>query len=100
MSHHFYIYYRIRPETAADAHASVSRLTREIEQRTGILGRVVRRMEDPTLWMETYLNVPDAQAFETVLHEAASNAGVDSYLTANSARKVERFRDFGDDPCA
>lgn len=100
MSHHFYVYYRIRPEAAAGAHASVSRLTREVEQRTGILGHLVRRMDDPTLWMETYLNVADAQAFETVLNEAARSAGVDSHLTADGARKVERFRDFGDDPCA
>jgi len=100
MSHHFYIYYRIRPDAAAGAHASVSRLTREVEKRTGILGHLVRRMDDPTLWMETYHNVADAQAFATALNEAAASSGIEAHLAADGARKVERFRDFGDDPCA
>lgn len=100
MSHHFYIYYRIRPEAAAAAHASVSQLTREVEKRTGVLGRLVRRMDDPTLWMEVYQNVADAEVFETALDAAARSSGVGSHLAADGARKTERFRDFGDDPCA
>jgi hypothetical protein len=100
MSHHFYVYYRIRSDAAAGAHASVGRLTRDVEQRTGILGHLVRRMDDPTLWMEVYQNVADATAFEAVLNEAARNAGIDAHITEDGARKIERFRDFGDDPCA
>jgi len=100
VSHHFYVYYRIRSDAAAGAHASVARLSREVEQRTGVLGHLVRRMDDPTLWMEVYQNVADATAFAVVLNEAARNAGIAAHLAEDGARKTERFRDFGDDPCA
>jgi Domain of unknown function (DUF4936) len=93
MAHHFYVYYRVRPDAADAARACVARLQSEVERKTGIRGRRIARCDEPELWMEVYENVSDRAGFEAVLDDTAGAVGLDAHLVPESARKVECFRD-------
>ncbi len=90
MSCNYYIYYR----TAADAgrvRAAVGSMQTALAETTGISGRLLRRADDATTWMEIYADVADRQRFESALAAAVERFGVDALLAAGAARHVERF---------
>jgi hypothetical protein len=93
MAHHFYVYYRVRPDAMKAAGASVVQLLAAIERATGVRGRRLARCDEPALWMEIYEGVADRAAFEAVLAEAARAANLEAHLGSGSARTVECFRD-------
>src|SRR5207249_3145762 len=62
----FYIYYRVPAQNAERARAAVRALQRELAGSAGISGRVLRRRDDETTWMEIYENVQDGARFEAL----------------------------------
>ena len=90
----YYIYYRVPPDNAARARAAVGALQRELSATTGIGGRLLRRRDDETTWMEIYESVPDGAAFEAKLAELAERHGIAALLAHGSSRKQEVFRSF------
>jgi hypothetical protein len=90
----YYIYYRVPPDNAARARAAVGALQRELSATTGIGGRLLRRRDDETTWMEIYESVPDGATFEAKLAELAERHGVPALLAHGSSRKQEVFRSF------
>lgn len=94
MSSSYYIYYRVPREYAPRARAAVAALQRELSEATGIGGRLLRRWDDETTWMEIYENVPDRAAFELKLAELVERHGVPAWLAPGSSRKQEVFRGF------
>jgi hypothetical protein len=86
----YFIYYR----TAAGAdevRKAVGEMQRALAQETGIGGRLMRRAEDPTTWMEVYESVPDPASFERSLDAAVARFGLARLLGADGRRHVERF---------
>ena len=90
----YYIYYRVPAENAARAHAAVGAMQRELSEIAGIGGRLLRRRDDETTWMEIYENVADAERFEAELGALAERHGLAALLAPGSARKREVFLDF------
>ncbi len=90
----YYIYYRVPAENAKRARAAVSALQRELSDLTGIAGRLLRRHDDETTWMEIYENVADPGRFEAELGELVERHGIAALLTSGSSRKQEVFRGF------
>jgi len=90
----YYIYYRVPRESAQRARTAVEALQRELSQATGISGRLLRRRDDETTWMEIYESVPDGAGFEAKLAELAERHGVLAWLAPGSSRKQEVFRGF------
>ena len=90
LSSHCFIWYRIRGDAVA-ARASVNALMQEVTLRTGVIGRLLMRHDDPSTWMEVYESIADAALFDSVLQEATANAGPVDY--AIDGRHVERFVD-------
>jgi len=90
----YYIYYRVPPDKAARAQLAVGALQRELSAATGVGGRLLRRRDDETTWMEIYENVPDSARFEAKLSELVERHGVPALLTPGSMRKQEVFRSF------
>jgi len=90
----YYIYYRVPAENAARARAAVGAMQRELSEIAGIGGRLLRRRDDETTWMEIYENVADAERFEAELGALAERHGLAALLAPGSARKREVFLGF------
>jgi hypothetical protein len=88
-----YIYYRVSAGAREAMRGAVTQLLRQVEARTGIRGRVARRLDDEQTWMETYEPVEDPAAFVPLLKELAHSAHVATYLDAGAARHIEVFVD-------
>jgi hypothetical protein len=90
----YYVYYRVPPANAARARQAVDALQRDLSDQTGIAGRLLRRRDDESTWMEIYEDVPDGTAFEAKLAELAERHGFPGLLAPGSSRKHEIFRGF------
>ena len=94
MNASYYIYYRVPPGNAERALAAVGALQRELSEATGIGGRLLRRRDDETTWMEVYESVPDGARFEAELAQLVVRHGIAALLAPGSSRKQEVFRGF------
>ena len=88
---HCYVYYRIAADHAAAARAAVAAVLRALEERFGIVGRLLQGADEPLLWMEIYENVPDLERFEAALEGELTVQGFADHLAPGSARRTERF---------
>jgi hypothetical protein len=91
MSWSYYIYYRVDPSQAEACDAAVQKLQARIEDRVGIRGRVLKKRNEPLLWMEIYEPVNDEAKFEWELAEAVAASGINALLQAGSTRHTECF---------
>jgi hypothetical protein len=86
----YYIYYR----TAADGarvRAAVAAMQAALAEATGVAGRLLRRVDDRTTWMEVYEDVADPDGFEQELAACVERFGVRALLQAGAERHTERF---------
>jgi len=90
----YYIYYRVAPSAAARLRAVVDAVQLALHQDTGIQGRLMRRDDDPTTWMEIYEAVPDPARFEAALARLLAQHGFDSCMAPESRRHTECFVSF------
>ena len=90
----YYVYYKVPRENAERARASVESLQRELAASTGVHGRLLRRRDDETTWMEIYEDVRDPARLEAALEELARRHGLAALLAPGSARRQEIFRSF------
>jgi hypothetical protein len=90
----YYVYYRVPTVNAARARDAVGALQRALSDATGIGGRLLRRRDDETTWMEIYENVPDSARFEAKLAELTERHGISALLAPGSSRRQEVFRSF------
>lgn len=91
MAWSYYIYYRVdaaQVDVCADA---VQKLLGAVRDRTGIQGRVLKKRNEPLLWMEIYEPVADEAQFEWELAEAVAASGITALLQDGSARHIECF---------
>jgi uncharacterized protein DUF4936 len=90
----YYVYYKVPRANAERARAAVEKLQRELAEATGVQGRLLRRRDDETTWMEIYEDVGDAAGLEAALGELARKHGLSGLLAPGSGRKTEVFRSF------
>lgn len=88
---HFYIYYRIAAPHAAAARGVIEAVLRALEDRAGIVGRLLQRVDEPLLWMEVYENVRDPERFAATLEDLLAARRFTAFLAPGSERRVERF---------
>ena len=86
-----YIYYRIAHGHAAAARRVIEMAFHNLEDRAGIVGRLLQRQDEPALWMEVYENVRDTDQFEAMLTNLLDAHRFSAFLAPGSARKTERF---------
>jgi hypothetical protein len=94
MKLNYYVYYRVPARNAERARAAVASLQRDLAGATGIGGKVLRRRDDESTWMEIYEGVEDEPRFEAALAELVERHGVEALVAPNSPRKQEIFRGF------
>ena len=86
----YFIYYRASGDES-ELRAAVRAMQQALAQETGVAGRLMRRADDPTTWMEVYEPVADAPRFERSLAAAVARFEMDRLLAADARRHVERF---------
>jgi len=91
MSWSYYIYYRVDPVQAETCAAAVQKLLATMQERSGIRGRLLKKRNEPLLWMEIYEQVIDEARFELELAEAVAASGINALLQAGSTRHTECF---------
>ena len=87
----YYIYYRVAPSEAARARAVVDAVQSALRQDTGIQGRLMRRDDYSSTWMEIYEGISDERAFDASLAAAVDRCRFSSVLAAGSRRVTEIF---------
>jgi hypothetical protein len=88
---HCYVYYRIAAPHAAAARGVIEAVLRALEDRLGILGRLLQGVDEPLLWMEVYEDVRDLERFEAALEDLLAARRFAAFLAPGSERRVERF---------
>ena len=87
----YYIYYRVAEP--AQAQTLVRHIQAALKTRTGIVGRLLRKRDDPSTWMEIYEGVAEAGAFEQCLAAAVQATNFPGVLVIGGARHMECFED-------
>jgi Domain of unknown function (DUF4936) len=87
----YYVYYRVAADRADAARHAVAIMLRRLEQRTTISGRLLRRHDEPLLWMEVYEGVRDTEAFDAALAELLHASNLATLLAPGASRTTERF---------
>ncbi len=91
MSVNYYIYYRIVPAEAVRVRAVVSAVQSALERATGVAGKLFRRSDDASTWMEVYESIEQPQVFECALDRLLDEHHFAACLAPGSNRHVERF---------
>lgn len=91
MAWHYYIYYRVDATQTGRCAVAAQMLLERMHDKTGIQGRLLRKRNEPQLWMEIYEGVADGDSFEWELAEAVSASGLQQYLQIGSTRHTECF---------
>jgi hypothetical protein len=91
MAWSYYIYYRVDAAQAEACAKAAQKLLAAVHQRTGIQGRILKKRNEPLLWMEIYEPVADEAKFEWELAEAVAASGISPLLQDGSARHTECF---------
>ncbi len=88
MPYTYCVWYRVAddgPDTETVLRSMMARLA----CRTGVMGALLKKRDEPRLWMELYQGVTDAHAFESHLALVADEYDVDMFVA--DARRVECF---------
>lgn len=93
-----FIYYRVRAEAAAEAARRVAALFAALTSAGLPQGRLMRRLDEPLLWMEVYGPVDHPEALARRVAAEADALGFPALLVPGGARKLECFEDAP--PCA
>lgn len=88
---HYYVYYRIDPEHTEAARAAVRHIFTTIQKCANVTGRILKKPDEPNLWMEIYENVTATAVFESALREAETQTGILRYLADEGRRHMECF---------
>ncbi|MFT3733479.1 MAG: DUF4936 family protein [Rhodocyclaceae bacterium] len=88
----FYVYYRVAPEQQAAVREAVLQLFALLQTQCDIAGRLMRRADDVTTWMEVYEGVANAEAFSDALQRNTAICGL-QVLLEDAKRVIERFED-------
>ena len=91
MASSYYIYYRVRQDSAEAARATLLGMMTRIEALTAVQGRWLCKAEERLLWMEIYENVQDEAAFQDTLDNELKASQFARYLQPGAVRRVERF---------
>lgn len=91
MSLSYYIYYRVAQPT--QAQTLVQHIQSLLKDASGIKGRLLRKRDDPSTWMEIYEGVSDVAVFEQCLAAAVQATNFAAVLVDGGVRHMECFED-------
>ncbi len=89
MNYTYCIWYRVADD-AGDTETVVRSMMARLACRTGVVGQLMKKRDEPRLWMEVYQGVSEPEAFEARLVQAADEFDVEMFIA--DARRVECFQ--------
>jgi hypothetical protein len=90
-----FVYYKVDLAQADAALPSIHAALDDVARATGIRGRLMRRTDDASTWMEVYDPVQDLPALDAALAEAVARHGLERFLKPGTRRMNERFQPHG-----
>ena len=84
----YYVWYRVAGD-ACEARSAVTAMMLDLALDCGVVGRLMKRADHPSTWMEVYESVDDGPSFERSLVRAVARH--DAKLYADGGRHLERF---------
>jgi hypothetical protein len=87
--HHYFIYYRVAARDAGEAEHLVRTMQARLVCRSGIRGRLLKKRDEPGLWMEIYEMVANPQTFERLLNQAVDEFDIAMFV--DGTRHLECF---------
>jgi hypothetical protein len=93
LSQNYYIYYRVSAKNADEAEVLVRSMQSRLACRSGIGGKLLKKRDEPGLWMEVYEAITEPARFERLLEQAVDEFDLAMFL--DGPRHAECF--IGDD---
>lgn len=82
MSASYFIWYRVHADqvgVASDAESVVRAMMGRLACRAGVVGRLLKKRDEPATWMEVYEGVGDGALFERELARAVDEYDVEMF---------------------
>lgn len=89
MACNFYIYYKVDPAKQGEVEPLIYTLLSRVACRTGVHGRLLKKLDGSATWMEVYEGIADSNGFERVLQELCERYDIDIFID----RHTERFEE-------
>ena len=89
MTASLFVYFKCPAD--ADVVAPVGAMQNHLARECGVRGRLMRRRDDPTTWMEIYEDIGDFDRFEAHLAAAVARHRIEALLRPGERRHAERF---------
>lgn len=75
----YFVWYRVQRDDH-DTETTIRSMMTRLACRTGVSGRLMKKRDEPRLWMETYSDVTDSVTFEHLLQQAVDEYDVDMFI--------------------
>lgn len=86
---HYYIYYRVDEKHSDEAETLVRSMQSRLACRSGVAGRLLKKRDEPGLWMEVYEGVAEPERFERLLGQAVDEFDLAMFM--DGERHLECF---------
>lgn len=80
--HSYFVWYRVN-QANSDTETAIRSMIARLSCRSGVSGRLLKKRDEPRLWMETYPDVADTARFEHLLRQAVDEYDVEMFIDGN-----------------
>lgn len=84
----FFVWYRVNPDNL-DTEIAVRSMMARLAYRSGVTGQLLKKRDEPGLWMEIYAAVEEPDRFEILLKQMVDEFDVEMFISG--VRKTECF---------
>lgn len=88
----FYVWYRVERDDR-DTETAVRGMMARLACRSGVPGQLLKKRDEPCLWMEVYAGVADPAGFERLMAQQVDEFDLGMFIDGN--RRVEAFQQDG-----
>jgi hypothetical protein len=78
----YFVWYRVN-QADSDTETAIRGMIARLSCRSGVSGRLMKKRDEPRLWMETYTDVADPVRFEHLLRQAVDEYDVEMFIDGN-----------------
>lgn len=84
-----YVYYRVDARHEAAAESPIRAMMARMTCRAGVTAQLLKKRDEPLLWMESYAGVVDPDAFSSELARAVDECKLGTFI--HGVRHLECF---------
>lgn len=77
--HSYFVWYRVN-QADNDTETAIRSMMSRLSCRSGVAGRLLKKRDEPRLWMEIYADVADSTGFERLLQQAVDEYDVEMFI--------------------